>query len=69
MDSESTGSISKTAPDRANSSKEEEKKPKKMCCACPDTKKARDECIIENGEDGTFFRSFLSPDLALFHRS
>ncbi|CAL5423217.1 unnamed protein product [Camellia sinensis] len=23
---------------------------KKMCCACPDTKKLRDECIVEHGE-------------------
>ncbi|KAL6954394.1 hypothetical protein U1Q18_040854 [Sarracenia purpurea var. burkii] len=23
---------------------------KKMCCACPDTKKLRDECIVEKGE-------------------
>ncbi|CAB4046045.1 cytochrome c oxidase copper chaperone [Paramuricea clavata] len=22
----------------------------KPCCACPETKKARDTCIIENGE-------------------
>jgi cytochrome c oxidase assembly protein subunit 17 len=22
----------------------------KICCACPETKKRRDECIIENGE-------------------
>ncbi|KAK9090467.1 hypothetical protein Sjap_023644 [Stephania japonica] len=26
-------------------------KPKKICCACPHTKKLRDECIVENGED------------------
>ncbi|XP_022854605.1 cytochrome c oxidase copper chaperone 2-like [Olea europaea var. sylvestris] len=25
-------------------------KPKKICCACPDTKKLRDECIVEHGE-------------------
>ncbi|KAK3919316.1 Cytochrome c oxidase copper chaperone [Frankliniella fusca] len=26
-------------------------KPKcKACCACPETKKARDECVIEKGE-------------------
>ncbi|EFJ35762.1 hypothetical protein SELMODRAFT_9047, partial [Selaginella moellendorffii] len=24
---------------------------KKICCACPDTKKLRDECIAEHGED------------------
>ncbi|VDP05329.1 unnamed protein product [Heligmosomoides polygyrus] len=23
----------------------------KPCCACPETKKARDQCIIENGEE------------------
>jgi len=30
----------------------EEKKPKcKACCACPETKRARDACIIENGAE------------------
>lgn len=32
---------------------EKENKPDtklRPCCACPETKKARDECIIENGE-------------------
>lgn len=24
---------------------------KKICCACPDTKKTRDECIVLNGEE------------------
>ena len=29
-----------------------EDKPKlKPCCACPETKKVRDQCIIENGEE------------------
>lgn len=28
-----------------------EKPKKRICCACPDTKKARDECIVLNGED------------------
>lgn len=23
----------------------------KPCCACPETKKARDACIVENGEE------------------
>ncbi|CAN0880561.1 Cytochrome c oxidase copper chaperone 1 [Linum grandiflorum] len=23
---------------------------KKICCACPDTKRLRDECIVEHGE-------------------
>jgi cytochrome c oxidase assembly protein subunit 17 len=26
-------------------------KKKGMCCACPDTKKARDECIVRNGDE------------------
>ncbi|KAK4771178.1 hypothetical protein SAY87_031710 [Trapa incisa] len=27
-------------------------KPKKrICCACPDTKKLRDECIVQHGEE------------------
>lgn len=25
-------------------------RPKKICCACPDTKKLRDECVVEHGE-------------------
>ncbi|XP_030200017.1 cytochrome c oxidase copper chaperone [Gadus morhua] len=28
-----------------------EKKPLKACCACPETKKVRDACIIERGEE------------------
>ena len=24
---------------------------KKICCACPETKKARDECIVKNGPE------------------
>ncbi|KAF5183039.1 Cytochrome c oxidase copper chaperone [Thalictrum thalictroides] len=24
---------------------------KKICCACPNTKRLRDECIVEHGED------------------
>lgn len=27
-------------------------KPKKMCCACPETKRARDECFVARGELG-----------------
>lgn len=30
---------------------EDKPKPKKMCCACPDSKRERDECIVQNGED------------------
>ncbi|CAJ1978566.1 unnamed protein product [Sphenostylis stenocarpa] len=28
----------------------ETKPKKKICCACPDTKKLRDECMVEHGE-------------------
>lgn len=28
----------------------ETKPKKKICCACPDTKRLRDECIVEHGE-------------------
>jgi len=28
-----------------------DKKPLKPCCACPETKKPRDACIIEKGEE------------------
>jgi len=30
---------------------EGEKKKLRPCCACPETKKVRDECIIEKGEE------------------
>jgi len=38
-----------------------ETKPKKICCACPDTKKLRDDCIVQNGEDacGKFIEAHL----------
>lgn len=40
------------APVVAQSMPDVESKPKKkICCACPDSKKARDECIVLNGED------------------
>ncbi|KAK9743959.1 Cytochrome C oxidase copper chaperone (COX17) [Popillia japonica] len=32
-------------------SQSEEPKKLKPCCACPETKRARDACIIENGEE------------------
>ena len=31
--------------------KESEAKKLKPCCACPETRKPRDECIIEKGEE------------------
>jgi len=24
---------------------------KKICCSCPDTRKVRDECVVQNGEE------------------
>ncbi|KAF5204392.1 Cytochrome c oxidase copper chaperone [Thalictrum thalictroides] len=32
------------------SASDDTKPKKKICCACPDTKKQRDECIVEHGE-------------------
>ena len=26
-------------------------KPKKICCACPETKRARDECVVMHGSE------------------
>lgn len=34
-------------------------KPKKMCCACPTTKKARDECVVARGEDDERCRALI----------
>lgn len=31
---------------------EEAPKPKKICCACPETRKPRDECMVKHGEEG-----------------
>lgn len=28
-----------------------EQKPLKICCACPETKRWRDECVVMNGEE------------------
>ena len=35
----------------ASSSKVADAKPKKICCACPITKNARDACIPEHDEE------------------
>ena len=35
----------------ASSSKVADAKPKKICCACPITKQARDACLPENDEE------------------
>ncbi|KAK9763799.1 Cytochrome c oxidase copper chaperone [Basidiobolus ranarum] len=29
----------------------QEEKKLKPCCACPETKKARDQCVFDNGEE------------------
>ncbi|CAL5200890.1 unnamed protein product [Lathyrus oleraceus] len=42
----STATTTATACEVSNAPKK-----KKICCACPDTKRLRDECIVENGED------------------
>ncbi|AES61987.2 putative cytochrome c oxidase copper chaperone, cysteine alpha-hairpin motif superfamily [Medicago truncatula] len=41
-----TAATSATACEVSNAPKK-----KKICCACPDTKRLRDECIVEHGED------------------
>lgn len=36
----------------SSSTKPDDSKPKcKPCCACPETRKARDQCVITNGEE------------------
>ncbi|XP_076262390.1 cytochrome c oxidase copper chaperone COX17 [Rhynchophorus ferrugineus] len=35
----------------ANQQTADEPKKLKPCCACPETKKVRDQCIIERGEE------------------
>ena len=39
-----------SVPDTNTSATKEPEKKLKPCCACPETKKARDACIIEKGE-------------------
>ncbi|XP_077292565.1 cytochrome c oxidase copper chaperone COX17 [Arctopsyche grandis] len=44
-----SASVDAAAPDTPAVSAE---KPKcKACCACPETKRVRDACIVENGEE------------------
>ena len=50
--SESSHSLNTSSAPEADAS---ETKPKcRICCACPETRKARDECIVENGEELCF---------------
>jgi len=44
--SDSTPKVAEEVP-----SASAEPKKCKACCACPETKKARDQCIVENGEE------------------
>ncbi|KAF3646842.1 Cytochrome c oxidase copper chaperone [Capsicum annuum] len=47
-----TISLSKLPKDQksAASTKSDSKPMKKICCACPETRQLRDECIVEHGE-------------------
>ncbi|XP_028249696.1 cytochrome c oxidase copper chaperone [Parambassis ranga] len=47
MSALSAASVESAAPAPEST---EQKKPLKPCCACPETKKVRDACIIEKGE-------------------
>jgi len=48
----SSQSSSEAPAEAASTPAIEEKKPAcKPCCACPETRKIRDACIIENGEE------------------
>lgn len=48
-------SVTSDAPDSAEEAGQapaaDTKPKKKICCACPDTKKLRDECIVQHGDD------------------
>ncbi|XP_053311190.1 cytochrome c oxidase copper chaperone [Spea bombifrons] len=46
-----SGMAAASCESQPSSTETQEKKPLKPCCACPETKKARDACIIERGED------------------
>lgn len=45
---EKSSEISQAVSTSASSGSEKKLKP---CCACPETKRARDACIVENGEE------------------
>eukprot|EP00051_Salpingoeca_urceolata_P016152 m.213250 g.213250 ORF g.213250 m.213250 type:complete len:72 (-) comp18602_c0_seq5:1103-1318(-) len=46
--SAATGAAALEAPLKQSASPPEGLKP---CCACPETRKPRDQCIVENGEE------------------
>uniref|UniRef100_UPI00358FCFFB cytochrome c oxidase copper chaperone isoform X2 n=1 Tax=Myxine glutinosa TaxID=7769 RepID=UPI00358FCFFB len=41
----------KQAPSAPFEGPQKDGKPLKPCCACPETKRPRDVCIVEQGED------------------
>ncbi|KAF3442890.1 hypothetical protein FNV43_RR16808 [Rhamnella rubrinervis] len=41
--------VGKPGPDTKHAP--DTKPKKKICCACPETKKLRDECVVEHGEE------------------
>lgn len=41
----------KTVPSQPTADNTETKPKCKACCACPETKRIRDECVILNGEE------------------
>ncbi|KAL1494058.1 hypothetical protein ABEB36_009716 [Hypothenemus hampei] len=47
------GNVSEKVEAASVPQKESAETPKKLkpCCACPETKKIRDQCIIEKGEE------------------
>ncbi|XP_030371248.1 cytochrome c oxidase copper chaperone-like [Scaptodrosophila lebanonensis] len=51
MDSGTSKEISQAPSTPINSGTATEKPKCKACCACPETKRARDQCIVERGEE------------------
>ncbi|KAG0293860.1 Cytochrome c oxidase copper chaperone [Dissophora globulifera] len=47
----STTVVTAAAPASSNLPIGKDGKPLKPCCACPETKKARDHCVFTNGEE------------------
>ena len=43
--------MSEVKDGKAEQVKEDEPKKLKICCACPETRKPRDDCIVEKGEE------------------
>ena len=51
MDAATPTDASSSATANATTTEEPKKPTCKICCACPDTRKVRDECVVENGEE------------------